>query len=252
MRIIPATEARSSLPAMLDAVAAGESFVLTRHGRPVARLVPLDERGGAFMAAEAPAPYGAAVAEMPGVAVGPQDPRLLGSPLTARLLGVFAGAPEREFYQRELVAATAGSLRSVQRALARLVSDGRVVARQHGNRVYYRAAVAPASGDVIALALRTALAPLGDRLRLALIFGSVARGDQRPDSDVDLLLVGDVTRWDVVPLIRQVEREIGREVGATLYDPAEFRRRARTDDFFVAELLAGPNIAIKGALDELK
>ena len=40
---IGAYEAKTHLPRLLDRVAAGESLTITRHGRPVARLVPVDE-----------------------------------------------------------------------------------------------------------------------------------------------------------------------------------------------------------------
>jgi predicted nucleotidyltransferase len=36
-----------------------------------------------------------------------------------------------------------------------------------------------------------ALAPLADSIRAAFVFGSAARGEQRSDSDVDVLVVGD-------------------------------------------------------------
>ncbi|MCY3601417.1 MAG: type II toxin-antitoxin system prevent-host-death family antitoxin [Gemmatimonadetes bacterium] len=40
---IGAYEAKTHLPRLLDRVAAGESLTITRHGHPVARLVPVDE-----------------------------------------------------------------------------------------------------------------------------------------------------------------------------------------------------------------
>lgn len=40
---IGAYEAKTHLPRLLDRVAAGETLTITRHGRPVARLVPFDE-----------------------------------------------------------------------------------------------------------------------------------------------------------------------------------------------------------------
>ena len=39
-------EARSQLPQLLDKAAGGEATVITRHGKPVAALVPLDTYGG--------------------------------------------------------------------------------------------------------------------------------------------------------------------------------------------------------------
>ena len=40
MQSIGAYEAKTHLPRLLDRVARGESLTITRHGRPVARLVP--------------------------------------------------------------------------------------------------------------------------------------------------------------------------------------------------------------------
>ena len=40
MRSVGAFEAKTHLAALLDAVSDGEQITITRHGRPVARLVP--------------------------------------------------------------------------------------------------------------------------------------------------------------------------------------------------------------------
>jgi len=40
MRAVPVVEAKSHFSALLAAVEAGEEIAITRHGRPVARLVP--------------------------------------------------------------------------------------------------------------------------------------------------------------------------------------------------------------------
>ena len=42
MRSIGAYEVKTHLPRLLDRVAQGESLTITRHGRPVARLVPVE------------------------------------------------------------------------------------------------------------------------------------------------------------------------------------------------------------------
>ncbi len=42
---IGAYEAKTHLPALLDRVARGERFTITKHGRPVARLVPVGRAG---------------------------------------------------------------------------------------------------------------------------------------------------------------------------------------------------------------
>ena len=42
---IGAYEAKTHLPGLLERVARGEEFTITKHGRPVARLVPVDSSG---------------------------------------------------------------------------------------------------------------------------------------------------------------------------------------------------------------
>lgn len=40
-RAIPATEFKAHVLKLLDRVAAGEEIIVTKHGRPIAKLVPL-------------------------------------------------------------------------------------------------------------------------------------------------------------------------------------------------------------------
>lgn len=44
MREVQASEAKTHLPQLLDEVERGETIVITRHGRAIARLVPDEER----------------------------------------------------------------------------------------------------------------------------------------------------------------------------------------------------------------
>lgn len=44
MREIGTYEAKTHLPKLLDKVEKGERFIITRHGRPVAELVPVKRR----------------------------------------------------------------------------------------------------------------------------------------------------------------------------------------------------------------
>jgi len=42
---IGAYQAKTHLPALLERVARGEQIVITKHGRPIARLVPIERAG---------------------------------------------------------------------------------------------------------------------------------------------------------------------------------------------------------------
>jgi prevent-host-death family protein len=44
MKTVGVYEAKNHLARLLDEVEAGETITITRHGKPVARIVPADER----------------------------------------------------------------------------------------------------------------------------------------------------------------------------------------------------------------
>jgi prevent-host-death family protein len=54
MREIQSSEAKTHLPQLLDAVERGETIVITRHGRAIARIVPeVDQRHAKIAKAKA-------------------------------------------------------------------------------------------------------------------------------------------------------------------------------------------------------
>ena len=55
---------------------------------------------------------------------------------------------------------------------------------------------------------------LGDEVTSVILFGSVARGEDTPESDVDLLVdvTGDTTPWFPGSLVADLEQLLGRRV----------------------------------------
>jgi predicted nucleotidyltransferase len=83
----------------------------------------------------------------------------------------------------------------------------------------------------------------------AAVFGSYASGTARAESDIDVLVVGDVSRVDAHAAFRGVARELKREINVTTLSLREFRQQSRSPRSFVAELLAKPTLPLKGMLD---
>lgn len=187
---------------------------------------------------------------------------LFASGTLARLLTTFLTRPEAALYQKELADGAGTGLYAVQRELARLERAGLVVRTPRGNRVYYRANRShPAFEDLkrvilktmgLGDALRAALTPLADRVRVAFIYGSLARGDETAGSDIDLLLVGDLTLREASAILGPVGRDLGREFNATVYPPEEFRTKAREGHHFISEVLRGKKIFLIGDKVDLK
>ena len=170
--------------------------------------------------------------------------------------------PQREYRLRELARLAGISAGSVQQELRQLVAADLALRRESGAQVTYRANTAsPVFGELRALVektsgieqlLRRALAPAARRIRLALIYGSIARGTNRATSDLDLLVVGSIGFEELLRLLGPAEKKIGREVSPRLYSEQEFRERRRRGDRFLCAVLRGPRVMLLGELDDAR
>jgi len=187
-----------------------------------------------------------------------------GSSLGALLLGrtklsilsLLLPQPERRLYLREIVRRTGAGQGAVQRELAKLTRAGILTKTREGNLTYYQAnRRAPVFADLrglvektagIAGALRAALLPLAGSIDHAFLYGSTARGNERGESDIDLMVVGDVPFLDVVTAVSALQEFLGREVNPTVFTPAEFRERIEQGDHFLTRVMSGERVDLIG------
>jgi len=164
--------------------------------------------------------------------------------------------PEQRYHVREIARLTATSAGTLHKELARLASAGILVREEVGNQVRYGAnrqcPIFPELAGILRKTaglgdvLREALAGLSGRITLALVFGSVARGEEGPRSDVDVLLVGELGFAEAVGALHEAQNLIGREINPAVLSPAEFRRKASQGDVFLAEVLAQEKLFLMG------
>ena len=183
-------------------------------------------------------------------------------PRTRRaLLGLLYGFPDRAFYLREIASRVGSGMGQVQRELGRLTRAGLLRRFVQGRHVFYQAErhcpvfdelrglVAKTLAGVVHL--RHALTELEERIAVAFVFGSVARGEDRAESDLDLLVVGDVSLQEVATAIVSMEPTLGRSINPTVYPPAELRSKVEGGHHFLTAVLAGEKIFVIGTQDEL-
>lgn len=179
-----------------------------------------------------------------------------------RVLGFLYGQPERSFFANEIIGLTGSGSGAVQRELARLVDSGLVTSRSIGRQRHYQANTgAPIFDELrsiivktvgLAEPLRAALGPLGHRITLALVYGSIAKGTATAASDIDLLVVADdLTLEDLYSALEPGEQQLGRKVRPTLYTIEEFARRRATGNSFVTEVLSGAKIKLIGDANDI-
>lgn len=178
------------------------------------------------------------------------------------VLALLFGNPGRAYYTREIVHAAGSGTSQVQRELEQMTRAGLITREPRGNQIHFRAnrkaAVFPELVALVAKTfgaadiLRGALAPMAKHIRIAFVYGSVARGEQQAESDVDVLVVGNVLLSQLDEGLRMAESRLGRQVSLTLLDAKEFAKRRMAQDHFLRAVLKGPKIFLIGDAQTLK
>lgn len=177
------------------------------------------------------------------------------------VLALLYGHPDESFYLRQIIRIARAGQGAVQRELASLVRAGIVERRVRGRQTYYQAnrecPIFPELRQLItktvgiADVLRAALETLEQRIDVAFVYGSLARGELRPGSDVDLLVVGEVTFSEIVAALQSAQQKLGREINPTVYPAAEFRKKLAAGHHFLSAVAADKKIFLIGDPREL-
>ncbi len=179
------------------------------------------------------------------------------------LLALLYGRPDQSFYYRQITRQLDGvSVGTLQRELDTLSRLGLIDRSTIGKQVFYRANRAhPVFPELQALVaktvgtiqrLRSALRPLAGRISLAFIFGSLARQEEKADSDIDLLVVGRATLEEVLARLGNVEKSLGRAINPAVYSVAEFRTKLAHGNHFLNSVAKDKKIFLIGGSDELR
>ena len=169
--------------------------------------------------------------------------------------------PEKWWYVSELAEFLHTRPSSLQRELSSLEQSGILQLRKDGRRKYFKAETrSPIFRDLrnilektvgLIPTLRQTLRPFQNKVICAFVFGSVARGEERATSDVDLMVIGNVGLSQLSPALRKTEERLGREVNVTNYSVDEFRKKVAENDHFLATVLKGSLQFVKGEPSDL-
>jgi predicted nucleotidyltransferase len=169
--------------------------------------------------------------------------------------------PEKEWYVSELARHLGVPSSSLQRELQDLTEATILKSHRAGRMVYYQAnADSLLFSDLRGLVLKTAglvdiladaLTPLRPKIRLAFLYGSIASGQDRSDSDIDLMVIGEISPVELAMPLRHARELLGREINPTVYTPAEFAKKRVAKDYFLMDVLTKPRLLVLGNADEL-
>jgi predicted nucleotidyltransferase len=177
----------------------------------------------------------------------------------AEVLRLLFADASRQLHLRDLTRQSGLGLGTVQGELEKLSQADLVTSQRDGNRRYFRAnASHPLFADLQQIVLKTAglRDVLANALRgvagveVAFVFGSLAAETGKAASDVDLLVIGDVSLRKLAPMLRGAGEKLGREINPVTMSAAEFAK-GRAKNPFLVDVLGKPKLFVKGGPDEL-
>ncbi len=178
-----------------------------------------------------------------------------------RVLGLLLLHPDQHYHVREIARLTATSAGTLHKELDKLAQAGLLVREKIGNQLRYGAnrhcpvfeelasILRKTSG--LADVVREALLPLDAQLDCALIFGSVARGEEHAGSDVDILLIGDLSFGDAVRTLHPIQDQLQREINPVVMTRDAWRAKLSAGDGFACDIISKEKLFLKGDADVL-
>ena len=185
---------------------------------------------------------------------------ILSSNTRAEFFRLLFGTRKREYYLREIERLSAMTIGAIQQEAAKLEKLGLIEKRRDGNRLYYKAnnshplyhvikqMVYRTNGliAVISRSLNT------DNIEYAFIFGSFALNTEKPESDVDLFIVGNIGLREVSKLLKDTSKTIDREINPYVITFHELAKKIKNNDHFISSVLNSQKIFIKGDENEFE
>jgi predicted nucleotidyltransferase len=175
------------------------------------------------------------------------------------ILGLFFANPEKEYYLREIAKILNKEPSYYQRQLNDLVAQGVLRDERKGNMRFFKlnknyhlfaelkSIISKTIG--IEFKLKNMVSKLVG-LEYAFLFGSIAKNEENRDSDVDLLLIGEIDQDILINEISEVEEEIGREISYHIFSRAEVEKNIKENNSFFVNIFSSPLISLKGNPDE--
>ena len=179
----------------------------------------------------------------------------------AAVLAVLYGHVDQSFYLRQLVRAVGAGHGALQRELQHLTDMGLILRKTQGNQVLYRAnSQSPIFSEIKGLitktvgihdVIRSSLASFAPEIQIAFVYGSIARQQERANSDVDLMVVGNTPFGEVVSALGPAQRTLGREINPNVFAADEFRTKLASGNHFLRSVMKEKKLFVLGTENEL-
>ncbi|MEE9327446.1 MAG: nucleotidyltransferase domain-containing protein [Cocleimonas sp.] len=185
-----------------------------------------------------------------------------------KVMGLLFRKPDTSFYLNEIVRLADMGKGTIKRELEKMTQAGLLTVKRIGNQTHYQAN--PASpvydelisisrktfglADVIRQALQTDSSFLADdSIQYAFIYGSIAKGEDTAQSDIDLMIIGDGLAYtDMMNLLIPIEKELQRPINPSIYTLEDFKNKLNENNSFITRVLEQEKINVIGDTNAIR
>ncbi len=173
-----------------------------------------------------------------------------------KVLSLLFTQPDKSFYVKEILRLTGMGVATIKRELDRMRAAGILRMTKIGNQHHYQAnpecpiffelsgIIKKTSGIVGSIS--SALSSVSGQVDWAFIYGSLASEKETTGSDIDLMIIGDISFSQVVRLLYPVQETLGREINPKIYSRKEWILFKKSKQAFVNELMLKPRMDVLG------
>lgn len=178
--------------------------------------------------------------------------RLFTSNVRVKVLGYFF-FNKKESYLREISKDLGISPSAIKREVENLCSVG--LLKNEGGKIFLDDSYELAGilkdlfikTDYVSYPIREVFAKL--RVDFVVLFGSFVKGKYHSESDIDLLIIGEIKQSEVFKKLKNLEKKIEREINPIVWDLEELKKNKNKS--IVREILK-KNIFIIGDVNEFQ
>jgi uncharacterized protein len=186
---------------------------------------------------------------------------ILSSRIRAAIFRLLFGFDAKEIYMRDLERRSGFSIGAIQAELKKLLRFELLEKRKDGNRIYFQANKNhPLYSDLRNLVFKTnclidiikdALID-SDAIKYAFIFGSFARNEETASSDIDLMVIGDLTLRHLTGMLAGLSDKLNREINPHCLGEQDFIRRKNAGEPFINRICEESRLFIIGNENDFK
>lgn len=173
----------------------------------------------------------------------------------------FVTHPGERFHYKQLLSLLNASAPSLVKELKRLEQAGLLSSQKEGNIRFFWVnkdfVLYPEIKSIILKTvgvgeeLKKSLSEIGD-IKSAFIYGSVAKNLEDARSDIDVMVIGNVSEDALHEAIIKVEERLGREVNYSIFSPSDWKKQMKAKKAFVTNVAEDKKIFLIGTEDDLR